>query len=391
MSPQAPIQPQPGPLCISATAPGKAILIGEHAVVYGRPAIAIPIRQTVATATVTDRLADGTAAAATNATPHTTPPAIEATASPRRGPLLSIYAQDIDRWFYLDDLDSPAEPDRMGKSDTGEEPLVLVARRTLLAVGYAAPPGWTVTLHSRIPMASGMGSGAALCAALVRGLWQMAAAHNPTLGPPDPKTVSAIVYAAEEIYHGTPSGIDNTVVAFDRPVWFRRGNEPQVLAMQGTLRLAVADSGEPGSTRTTVAHVRRLHQESPQATEQIFDSIGGLAQTARNALETGKVEALGPLFDANHAYLQQLGVSTPRLDQLVDAARRAGALGAKLSGGGGGGNMIALVDVGNDGDNGEKVRRALLAAGASNVILTQVSDQVSDQVSNQAPNQVDPR
>lgn len=330
---------------MTATAPGKAILVGEHAVVYGRPAIAVPLQQTLATA----RVEPGAAGAG-----------------------LVIYAQDIAQELRLSDLAAPdAPPSPMPPSAMpldAAAPLLLVARQTLSWLGLERAPDWRVTLHSQIPMASGLGSGAAICAALVKGLWRMAAALDAGLPPLEPARISQIVYAAEEIYHGAPSGIDNTVVAYDKPVWFRKGEPPQILAAPQAFRLVVADSGEPGSTRTTVAHVRMLWQADRARVEGIFTAIEALVVRARAALEQGRPDSLGPIFDANHQLLQALEVSTPTLDRLVRTAQAAGAQGAKLSGGGGGGNIIAIVARATE----VEVIAALQAAGARRVIVTDV-------------------
>jgi mevalonate kinase len=324
--------PQTEPRTASVAAPGKVILVGEHAVVYGRPALAVPVWQTVATAQVQAQSAT----------------------DPARG--LLIVAQDIGRTLHLRTLDPGASPD---------EPLLVVARHTLAALGMAIPPNWRVTLHSQIPMASGMGSGAALSAALARGLFEMAGVL------PEPAHISQLVYAGEEIYHGTPSGIDNTVVAYGQPIWFRKGEPPQVVKPARAFNLAIADNGVPASTRATVGHVRQLWQADPSRFDAIFTRIGELVAQARRALESGDRDALGAIFDANQDLLQQLEVSTPGLERLIEAARVAGARGAKLSGGGGGGNVIALVE----DDTQEAVSQALYAAGAARVILTQIDNQ----------------
>lgn len=310
---------------VSAHAPGKVILVGEHAVVYGRPAIAVPVWETVARARVTPNAAG-------------------------RGCV--IHARDLGRTIALAEAG-------------GDEPLAAVARATLAHLGLPTAPDWQIDLTSTIPMASGMGSGAAVCAALVRALFAQAGEV------PDPATVSDLVYRAEQIYHGTPSGIDNTVVAYGQPVWFVRGSPPVVFTPARPFTLVIADSGEPGLTKQTVAAVRARRQENPPRYEAWFDEIAALVQAARAAIEQGVPAQLGPLFDHNHALLQQLGVSTARLDRLIAVARRAGAAGAKLSGGGGGGNLIALVD----GVSAPAVRAALLAAGAPRVIVTTVAAQ----------------
>jgi len=117
-----------------------------------------------------------------------------------------------------------------------------------------------------------------------------------------------------------------------------------------------------------VGDVRSAWQADSERFEQLFDEVGRIAQAARQAIEAGRPQELGELMDQNHALLYDMGVSSPELEQLVWAARVAGAQGAKLCGGGRGGNMIALVE----NENAPAVARALGAAGAKRTILTQV-------------------
>lgn len=307
----------------TAAAPGKVILVGEHAVVYGRPAIAVPVWERVARAAITPRPA---------------------------GSGCMLAAPDLHQEQRLADA-------------AQDDALAVVLRATLAHLGLPADPDWRVEVTSEIPIASGLGSGAALNAALVR------AVYAQTGEDPDPAHVSALVYQGEQIYHGTPSGIDNTVVAYGAPVWFVKGALPQVFRPAAPFTLAIADSGVPSPTRITVGEVRRRREADPARYEAWFDEIGELVSAARRAIEQGEIGALGPIFDANHRLLQQIGVSTPLLDQLVAAARTAGAWGAKLSGGGGGGNLIALVDPAH----AATVAAALQAAGAIRVMVTTVT------------------
>ncbi|MCL4857864.1 MAG: mevalonate kinase [Caldilineaceae bacterium] len=304
----------------TASAPGKIILVGEHAVVYGRPAIAVPVWQVTASAAITAR-------------------------APGAGCLL--VAPDIGLRQPL--VAAPAD-----------EPLALVTRLVLTALGAPANPDWQIELRSTIPIAGGLGSGAALSAALVRAIF----AH---LGhAASPEEVSQFVYESERLYHGAPSGIDNTVIAFGQPIWFVKGEPPTPFVAQRPLTLAIADSGVPAPTKETVGDVRRGWLANPAQYEAWFDAIGAVVHAARRAIEVGDLPAVGRLFDDNQALLARLGVSAPQLEQLITAARAAGALGAKLSGGGRGGNIIALVEP----PAIEAVRAALLAAGARRVIVT---------------------
>lgn len=305
-----------------ASAPGKVILFGEHAVVYGQPAIAAPV----------DSL---------RATVEVMPGA--------RGSGLRIVALDIGRTVEV-------------RSAPDDDPLALVARLTLDALG-ASMPDLMLVLKSTIPIASNLGSGAAVSAALARTL---AEALGATL---DVERLSALVYEVEKLHHGTPSGIDNTVVVYDKPVYFVRGQPPQIISIYRPFALAIADTGLPSPTKVAVGDVRRLYESNPAQIAPIFDAIGMIVQNARTSIESGRVEPLGPLMNQNHALLQRLTVSCPELDALVTAAREAGVLGAKLCGGGRGGNMIALAE----GVDHGRLERALRAAGAVRVIFTEVS------------------
>ncbi len=307
---------------IQATAPGKVILVGEHAVVYGRPAIAAPVWQTVATATLV-------------------------AGAPGSG--CHILAPDVGLSLHLAEADN-------------DEPLAVVARLALERLGFDRMPDWQIDLHSEIPIASGMGSGAALSTALVRAI-MLGAGQEPK-----PAIVSDLVYESERFYHGTPSGIDNTVIAHGVPIWFVKGHPPQPFTPARPITLAIADSGIRSPTKETVGEVRRAWNADPPRFEQIFDEIGHTVLAARRALEDGDVPALGRILDTNQTLLERLAVSSPALDALIAAARQAGALGAKLSGGGRGGNIIALIDE----HGGPGVCDALRAAGARRVIVTQI-------------------
>jgi mevalonate kinase len=305
-----------------ASAPGKIILFGEHAVVYGRPALAVPVIQVQAQVEVSD--------------------------SPQAG--IWIEAPDIDVHAEMGDL-PPAHP------------LVAAIEGTLQAVHAPAnKKNISIRIASTIPVASGLGSGAAVSVALIRAL----SAH---LGRPlTVEQISAIAYEVEKIHHGRPSGIDNTVVTYAQPVYFVRGLPAETFSVRTPFTLVIGDTGLPAPTRESVGDVRRLWDADQARWEKVFDEIGQIAQEARHRIESGAWMDLGDLMDANHALLQELTVSSPELERLVLAARRAGALGAKLSGGGRGGNMIALVAP----EAAARVAAALKNAGAVRTIVTTV-------------------
>jgi mevalonate kinase len=311
-----------------ATAPGKIILFGEHAVVYGRPAIAAPLSQVRARAVVSDGSADGS---------------------------VRLIVPDLGQAFSLHEADE-------------ENALAAAVRQLQRAAQIDDLPPLTITVSSQIPIASGLGSGAAITAAIIRALAQ----HLGLAEFAENSAVSDLTYEVEKIYHGTPSGIDNTVVAFEQPVYFQRGqprNRIEPFAVTRPLRLIVADTGVSSSTRQVVADVRRQWQANRQTFDDLFDRCGAITGQARHALQLGDLVRIGHLMTQNQALLQAMTVSAPELERLIETAVAAGAWGAKLSGAGRGGNMIAITPEWHE----ETIRQALLAAGARHVITTTVS------------------
>jgi mevalonate kinase len=181
--------------------------------------------------------------------------------------------------------------------------------------------------------------------------------------------VNAFTYEIEKLHHGTPSGIDNTVVTYARPVYFIKGQPIETFKVGQLFTIVIGDTGISAPTKESVADVRHLWINDKARWESVFDKIGEISFTARRAIEAGKSEMLGELMNENHSLLQKMTVSSPELDRLVQAGRDAGAIGAKLSGGGRGGNMIALVQP----DMAESVSLSLQEAGAKNTIITKVS------------------
>ncbi|HUN21592.1 MAG TPA: mevalonate kinase [Anaerolineales bacterium] len=303
------------------TAVGKAILCGEHAVVYGKPAIAIPVTAVQARAELQV---------------HEHCP-------------LQILADDLGVVWRLTELSS--------------DHFVRTAIEGCLShLGKATPPDGTLRLTSSIPIASGLGSSAAIATALIRCIAAWAGA------PLTPAQTSELAYAVEKIQHGTPSGIDNTVIAYETPVWYIKGSPPEPLENATEFHLLLADSGEAGSTKQAVSQVRTFWQANSVLANAIFHQIAEISLRVKERLALGIPYQCGELLSENHALLAQLGVSTPKLDHLVKVAQQAGAVGAKLSGGGLGGNLLALVTDAQISN----VKQALLNAGAKKVLATQV-------------------
>jgi len=305
----------------SASAPGKIILFGEHAVVYGRPALAVPVIDVQANATVIENrlgtIRIETPGTGLNADLQALPP---------------------------------------------NHPLAAVTRAVLGALGIVHPPSFTMRIESTIPVASGLGSGAAVSVAAIRALASFLGCVMPD------EKVNTLAFEIEKLHHGTPSGIDNIVVTYAKPVYFLKGCPVETFHPSVPFTIVIGDTGVSASTKESVREVRELWQADPARFEEMFDAVGEIVQKARKAIESGEMMDLGLLMDKNHSILQEMTVSSQLLDRLVDAARSAGALGAKLSGSGRGGNMIALVKP----ESAQTVAEALVAAGAKRTITTHV-------------------
>lgn len=303
-----------------SSAPAKVILFGEHAAVYGYPAVAAPVSSVRALAEA-----------------HSTP-----------GTGLQIELTDLQMMFRA----GPHEADN---------PLGKLAALLLQHFGQK-PPDLTIRMRSEIPIASGMGSGAAISTALGKVL--LAALDIPyTL-----EELNELVFEVEKFYHGTPSGIDNTVIVYEQPIFFVKDHPIEKLNIARPFRLLIGDTGDKSLTKDVVDHVRKQYESDPSGIKMIFEEIGGISAQARQHIESGSTDSLGPLMIRNHELLQKLGTSSKKLDRCVEAAVGAGALGAKLSGAGRGGNMIVLANEANEDD----VKTALLRAGAVKIIDTEI-------------------
>ena len=226
--------------------------------------------------------------------------------------------------------------------------------------------GWKLAVRSQIPSGCGLGSGTAVSAAAFKAIFSYFRV------PYTARTLSELVYEIEKLHHGTPSGIDNTVISMGRPILFRKGAAARVMAVpRARCFLIIGHTGKRHSTAAIVSAVARARAAQPARYDAIFREIGRLAKLGAKAFEKGLWRELGALMDRNQELLERLGVSSPELETLVQAARSAGALGAKLSGAGRGGCMAALAD---DFACARRTRRALQAAGAAKTFLTGLCD-----------------
>ena len=296
------------------TAHGKVILMGEHAVVYDYPAIALPVPAVAIRVRVTP-------------TQH--------------------QADYLSCRYYKGPLaDAPQE-------------LQNVQAAISLAQEHCAPKNQVSAIHIRIdsdiPQERGMGSSAAVAVALVRAL---ADYYGVSLTQ---EVLHYMVNKAEVLAHGAPSGLDTLMTSTTQPALYRKGLTPQAFQMNLGGYLVIADSGQAGQTKLAVAQVAQLAQDRPDQVMKTMAAIGECTIQAQQAIRQGDLVALGRLMTYNHYYLNQLKVSTPELDNIVKSAWLAGALGAKLTGGGLGGCVIALA---SHAQQAEAISQAMRQAGA---------------------------
>ena len=304
-----------------SSANGKVILVGEHAVVYGQPAIAIPVSEVGVEVTL----------------------------------LASTHGTRID----APGIGLLAEIAQLESTNPIAKCIEVFSTETHNPVDNI-----DIKVISSIPVASGLGSGAAVSVALLKALNQHYATDLTV------EHINAMAYEVEKIHHGTPSGIDNSVIAYGKPVYFIKGQPIETFSVRYPVHLVIGDTGVGALTKVAVADVRQLVNSQPGKYQPIIASIGEVVIAARAALELGDLPTLGDLMLRDQAHLEQLSVSSTELERLNMSAMDAGALGAKLSGGGRGGNMIALASSLSSGD---KIGAALLAAGAKAVYRTTIN------------------
>ena len=290
----------------------KAILLGEHSVVYGHPAVAMPLHDLQ----------------------------MRATATPMTGPSM------------LRSLDYSGP---MGSSGPG---FACIARAFEAAREFSGrmDQSFEIVTTSDFPHERGMGSSAAAAGAVIRAVLDACRRDAST------SELFALTQTAEKVAHGRPSGLDAAATCSPCPIRFQGGQMRPLSQHIERAHLVIADSGVHGSTREAVGALRRRYKEDTGTVGPLIGSLGALTRTAIAALNDGDAPALGAAMNRAHAVLAELGLSLPILDGLTGAARRAGALGAKLTGGGLGGCTIALAD---GPGTAERIRAELERAGAA--------------------------
>jgi mevalonate kinase len=272
-----------------ARASGKVILLGEHAVVYGVPALAVGL----------DR-------------------GVEVTVEPASRASIVIGER---------------------RAEAGDGSDTARALDALLAVLDAGPVSARAELE--LPAGSGLGVSAALGVAVARAVLGVT---RESSSDAERARVLAAAAAWEGVFHGSPSGIDAAVAERGGCIRFTRGAGIEPVRLARPLPLVVAVAGPPASTKRMVGEVARLRERRPEVVQKAFDAILALVNNARFCLEAGDLPGLGKLMDLNQMLLAGLMVSTQGIERACEVLRKAGALGAKLTGAGGGGVVVGLAD-----------------------------------------------
>lgn len=297
-------------------APGKVILFGEHAVVHGRPAVAAALS-------------------------HGLGVVVRPTASHSR--------LNIPRWGR-NGLVVEADP----KKEVGNDAVSKAFRRALDLFELHNKTSVDVTIDGELPLGVGLGSSAAFSVSLIRGLADYCGVRL------NDENLRRNAHELESIFHGNSSGLDHSVIIQNECLRFHPRKPPQYQPVKIGIGLPIVVAWTPrlGTTKDAVSHVATLAKAQPALSDQIFDTIASVVDRACEALKEGDFTTIGQLMNMNHGLLSALGVVSVENDKMVSIARAAGALGAKVTGAGFGGAVIALAP-----GAGERVRDRLIASG----------------------------
>ncbi len=307
---------------VVASAPAKIILLGEHFVVYGEPAVVSAI----------DRRA-------------------YATVDYREDNRLSFRSVNLNLAGYFEKGIFNIEQGDEREARLKFEPLKLAIEKTLKT--QKEQPGLNVEIDSAIPVAAGLGSSAAVVSAVTAAVGDLL---DLKLTKED---VFRITYEAEKVVHGTPSGVDPAISTFGGTLLFQIDTGFKPLEVKADIPLVIGDTGVERSTRVQIEKVRKMMDTYPRVADLLRKTAREVTLRAIDALNEGDLKTLGELMNINQALLYAIGVSGESLEWLINASKKAGALGAKLTGAGGGGCMIALAE----NEKLQQVSEAIMRAG----------------------------
>jgi len=314
-------------LRVLASAPGKVILCGEHAVVFSEPAIVMAINKRVFVS-----------------------------AELRSDNAIYISSTDLNLSGYFTGWAFKSEVKR-SEAATKLYPIWVAVKKTLELSNKNL--GVNIFVHSELPPSIGLGSSAAVAVATVAAVGRAAGIRVSR------KEICSVAHEAEKIVHGQPSGIDTSISTYGGVIAFRRDEGFVPLKTPTSIPIVIGNTKIERSTGDLVRHVRELRELYPNVINPLIHAIGHISIMAAEALGKGDLLQLGNLMNINHGLLVAIGVSNENLDRLVAVAKGAGALGAKLTGAGGGGCMIALTTPGK----AKLVAKAISEAGGDSMII----------------------
>jgi mevalonate kinase len=320
---------------VVASAPAKVILFGEHFVVYGEPAIVLAI----------DRRA-------------------YATVDHSDDKCLHMRSANLNLKGYFKDGVFKVEQGDVREARMKFEPVKLAVEKVLAT--YKDDVGLDIEINSTVPVAAGLGSSAAVVAAVTAAV---GALLNVKMSKED---VFRVALEAEKVVHGTPSGVDPAIATFGGALLFQTDTGFKPLEVKTDIPLVIGDTGVARSTKVQVEKVRTVTDDYPQIVESMRKAAREIVLRAIDALKEKDLKTLGDLMNINHALLYGVGVSDESLEWLINAAKKGGALGAKLTGAGGGGCMIALAN----NDKLDDVLQAITRAGGRPFIARKTDEGV---------------
>ena len=325
---------------VVVSSPGKVTLFGEHAVVYGEPAIAVAIDKRVRVRI--EKRDDGA---------------------------VRVEARDLVLAGFNALLMPNGSVTLEGESSKVLSALSYVKRAVeLVREKFCVNVGAHITVTSEMPVGAGLGTSAAVAVSVVK-------AYSLLAGLDLSKDECAeLGYQVELSVQGRASRMDSTVTAIGGALYIDPKREKvyeELRGAEGLSGLVVGYVSREASTGEMVDRVKRLKDSFPEVLDLVIRAIGEVSRRAKRAIELGRVEELGYLMNMNHGLLEAIGVSTSKLSQMVYAARAAGALGSKITGAGGGGCIVALAP-----QREEELIAALRAIGATAFKVQPSSDGV---------------
>ncbi len=348
----------------------KVILFGEHSVVYGYPAVALPLRNLCMRATVSNECTFNfeldksfeLKSKTTSLNSHSSLNSSNLHSSLNSSNSLSVETS------IETNIDDNIVFSALGFTGLLRNiPPRFSSIRTAIhcALDFA---GWDgerlyVLTESDFPPERGLGSSAASAGAIIRAILDYYGIEA------NQSQLFSLTQQAERVAHGRPSGLDAVATSSLLPVKYCNGSF-DYMNINMRAWIVLADSGLKGMTRVTVEDLRKKRDENPTFVNSLLQELGDIALSAEDDLLNGSSENVGIKMIRAHRILDKLGISTPLLNDLVDAAYSNGALGAKLTGGGGGGCVIAIAD---SEDCAYKVSDAFKSAGAKKTWIVDIS------------------